>query len=77
MQLGGHFIRAALIILTNTDEEIATTLARKVATFFFKRPVNARQGHGREREDRRPGFVANCSHAGETVASVHTTEVAR
>jgi CubicO group peptidase (beta-lactamase class C family) len=27
--------RLAVIILTNTDEEIATTLARKVATFFF------------------------------------------
>jgi CubicO group peptidase (beta-lactamase class C family) len=67
----------AVIILTNTDEEIATTLARKVATFFFKRPVNARQGHGREREDGRPGFVVNCSHAGEAVASVHTTEAAR
>jgi CubicO group peptidase (beta-lactamase class C family) len=25
----------AVIILTNTDEEIATTLAKKVATFFF------------------------------------------
>ena len=28
----------AVIILTNTDEGIATTLARKVATFFFTRP---------------------------------------
>ena len=27
--------RLAVIILTNTDEQIATTLARKVATFFF------------------------------------------
>jgi D-alanyl-D-alanine carboxypeptidase len=27
----------AVIILTNTDEEIATTLARKIATFFFKK----------------------------------------
>jgi len=27
--------RLAVIILTNTDEEIATTLAKKVATFFF------------------------------------------
>jgi CubicO group peptidase (beta-lactamase class C family) len=25
----------AVIILTNTDEQIATTLARKVATFYF------------------------------------------
>jgi D-alanyl-D-alanine carboxypeptidase len=30
--------RLAVIILTNTDEEIATTLAKKVATFFFTRP---------------------------------------
>jgi CubicO group peptidase (beta-lactamase class C family) len=30
--------RLAIIILTNTDEEIATTLAKKVATFFFTRP---------------------------------------
>jgi CubicO group peptidase (beta-lactamase class C family) len=30
--------RLAVIILTNTDEEIATTLARKVATFFFTKP---------------------------------------
>ncbi len=28
----------AVIILTNTDEEIATTLAKKIATFFFKKP---------------------------------------
>jgi D-alanyl-D-alanine carboxypeptidase len=27
----------AVIILTNTDEEIATTLAKKVATFFFRK----------------------------------------
>ena len=26
----------AVILLTNTDEQIATTLARKVATFYFK-----------------------------------------
>ena len=26
----------AVIVLTNTDEQIATTLARKVATFYFK-----------------------------------------
>ncbi len=30
--------RLAVIILTNTDEEIATTLAKKVATFFFSKP---------------------------------------
>jgi CubicO group peptidase (beta-lactamase class C family) len=30
--------RLAIIILTNTDEEIATTLAKEVATFFFTRP---------------------------------------
>ena len=30
--------RLAVIILTNTDEEIATTLARKIATFYFKEP---------------------------------------
>jgi CubicO group peptidase (beta-lactamase class C family) len=30
--------RLAVIILTNTDEEIATTLAKKVATFFFTKP---------------------------------------
>jgi CubicO group peptidase (beta-lactamase class C family) len=30
--------RLAVIILTNTDEEIATTLAKKVATFFFAKP---------------------------------------
>ena len=30
--------RLAVIILTNTDEEIATTLAREVATFFFTKP---------------------------------------
>jgi hypothetical protein len=29
--------RLAVIILTNTDEEIATTLAKKVATFFFRK----------------------------------------
>jgi D-alanyl-D-alanine carboxypeptidase len=28
----------AVIILSNTDEEIATTLAKKVATFFFAQP---------------------------------------
>jgi len=27
--------RLAVIVLTNTDEEIATTLARKIAAFFF------------------------------------------
>jgi CubicO group peptidase (beta-lactamase class C family) len=30
--------RLAVIILTNTDEEIATILAKKVATFFFTKP---------------------------------------
>jgi D-alanyl-D-alanine carboxypeptidase len=30
--------RLAIIILTNTDEQIATTLAKKIATFFFKAP---------------------------------------
>jgi hypothetical protein len=30
--------RLAVIILTNTDEEIATILAKKVATFFFTQP---------------------------------------
>lgn len=34
--------KLAVIILTNTDEEIATTLARKIATFFFKKPVAAK-----------------------------------
>jgi CubicO group peptidase (beta-lactamase class C family) len=33
----------AVIILTNTDEEIATTLARKIATFFFKKPGAGKQ----------------------------------
>jgi len=27
--------KLAIIILTNTDEQIATTLAKKIATFFF------------------------------------------
>jgi CubicO group peptidase (beta-lactamase class C family) len=30
--------KLAVIILTNTDEQIATTLAKKIATFFFKQP---------------------------------------
>jgi D-alanyl-D-alanine carboxypeptidase len=30
--------RLAVIILTNTDEQIATTLAKKVAAFFFAKP---------------------------------------
>jgi D-alanyl-D-alanine carboxypeptidase len=30
--------KLAVIILTNTDEQIATTLAKKIATFFFKKP---------------------------------------
>ena len=34
--------RLAVIILTNTDEEIATTLARKIATFFFTKPSAAK-----------------------------------
>ena len=29
--------RVAVIILTNTDEQIATTLAKKVATFYFRK----------------------------------------
>jgi CubicO group peptidase (beta-lactamase class C family) len=34
--------KLAVIILTNTDEEIATTLARKIAGFYFKEPVAAK-----------------------------------
>lgn len=34
--------RLAVIILTNTDEQIATTLAQKVATFFFIEPGEGR-----------------------------------
>ena len=34
--------RLAVIILTNTDEQIATTLAQKVATFFFVKPGETR-----------------------------------
>jgi len=34
--------KLAVIILTNTDEEIATTLARKIATFFFTTPSAGR-----------------------------------
>ncbi len=30
--------RLAVIMLSNTDEEIATTLAKKIATFFFAKP---------------------------------------
>lgn len=30
--------RLAIIILTNTDEQIATALAKKIATFFFTKP---------------------------------------
>jgi CubicO group peptidase (beta-lactamase class C family) len=29
----------AVIVLTNTDEQIATTLARKLATFYFSQPA--------------------------------------
>jgi D-alanyl-D-alanine carboxypeptidase len=32
----------AVIILSNTDEEIATTLAKKIATFYFKKPRGAK-----------------------------------
>lgn len=32
----------AVIVLTNTDEQIATTLAQKVATFFFSKPGESR-----------------------------------
>ena len=31
--------RLAVIVLTNTDEGIATTLAEKVATFYFQNPA--------------------------------------
>jgi CubicO group peptidase (beta-lactamase class C family) len=31
--------RLAVIILTNTDEEVATTLAKKIATLFFKKRI--------------------------------------
>jgi CubicO group peptidase (beta-lactamase class C family) len=34
--------KLAVIVLTNTDEEIATTLARKIAGFYFKKPVAAK-----------------------------------
>jgi CubicO group peptidase (beta-lactamase class C family) len=34
--------KLAVIILTNTDEEIATILARKIAGFYFKEPVAAK-----------------------------------
>ena len=37
--------RLAVIILTNTDEEIATTLARKIAMFFFKDEVAKPASH--------------------------------
>src|SRR5205814_9833908 len=29
--------KLAVIILTNTDEQIATTLAKKIASFYFKK----------------------------------------
>jgi D-alanyl-D-alanine carboxypeptidase len=38
--------RLAIIILTNTDEQIATTLAKKIATFFFERPQAPGQAVG-------------------------------
>jgi D-alanyl-D-alanine carboxypeptidase len=41
--------RVAVIILTNTDEEIATTLARKVAGFYLKKP---RSTEGKEKPRR-------------------------
>ncbi len=31
--------KLAVIILTNNDEQVATTLAKKIATFFFKQPA--------------------------------------
>jgi len=34
--------KLAVIVLTNTDEEIATTLGKKIATFYFARPEAAR-----------------------------------
>jgi D-alanyl-D-alanine carboxypeptidase len=34
--------RLAVIILTNTDEQIATTLARKIGTFYFRKPRAAK-----------------------------------
>jgi len=34
--------RLAVIVLTNTEEEIATTLARKLATFFYSELQNAK-----------------------------------
>ena len=37
--------RLAVIILTNTDEEIATALARKIAMFFFKNEVAKPASH--------------------------------
>jgi len=40
--------RLAVIILTNTDEQIASTLARKTASFFFRKPRGARQGADRQ-----------------------------
>jgi len=30
--------RLAVIVLTNTDEQIASTMAKKIATFFFRKP---------------------------------------
>ena len=38
----------AVIILTNTDEQIASTLARKTASFFFRKPRSANPGAGRQ-----------------------------
>jgi D-alanyl-D-alanine carboxypeptidase len=32
----------AVIVLTNTDEQIASTMARKIATFYFRKPRSAR-----------------------------------
>lgn len=34
--------KLTVIILTNTDEDVATRLARKIATFFFKQPGAAK-----------------------------------
>jgi len=33
--------RLAVIVLTNTEQEIATTLARKIATFFYRKDPHA------------------------------------
>ena len=32
----------AVIILTNTDEQIATSIAKHIATLYFRKPVSAK-----------------------------------